>query len=234
MLPDNDRDILRGIADCLDLVGRDGFAARLVALVERIGADQVMVFAYEADRARCLISRNFDERALGQHLAEDYLDGWFRRDPLFRLAMDMEEGHGRVVRLAEFGAAFPPEYRERFYAVPQIGDKTAVLVAGGGLRLGVNVYWREAERAGNEVLRALGRMVHLHFIQAAPSAVPPALGVLSERERDVCLGILAGKKAEIIAHELGVKPSSVATYRARAYEKLGINSRGSLFAICRA
>ena len=100
MLPDNDRDILRGIADCLDLVGRDGFAARLVALVERIGADQVMVFAYEADRARCLISRNFDERALGQHLAEDYLDGWFRQDPLFRLAMDLEEGHGRVVRLA--------------------------------------------------------------------------------------------------------------------------------------
>lgn len=49
----------------------------------------------------------------------------------------------------------------------------------------------------------------------------------------MCLGVLAGRKAEVIAHELGVAPTSVVTYRRRAYDKLGIASRGELFAICR-
>lgn len=224
---------MRGIADCLGLIGQAGFAARLVGLAEEAGAAQLMVFAYAPERARCLMARNFDAGALGQHLAEDYLDGWFREDPLYRAALDLPEGAARVIGMGALESGFSPDYRARFYARPGIGGKTAVLVAGEGLRLAVNFYWRGEARAEGDLLCVLARMVHLHFSRVAPSATPSALDVLSERERDVCLGILAGKKAEIIAHELGVKPSSVATYRARAYGKLGINARGSLFAICR-
>ncbi|MEX1663169.1 helix-turn-helix transcriptional regulator [Thioclava sp. 15-R06ZXC-3] len=45
--------------------------------------------------------------------------------------------------------------------------------------------------------------------------------------------LLAGKKAELIAGQLGVSPVTVTTYRKRAYDKLGIASRGALFALCR-
>jgi DNA-binding CsgD family transcriptional regulator len=52
---------------------------------------------------------------------------------------------------------------------------------------------------------------------------------LTQRERQVILRILDGVTVEQIAGELGLKPTTVITYRSRAYEKLGISSRRELF-----
>lgn len=52
---------------------------------------------------------------------------------------------------------------------------------------------------------------------------------LAQRERQVILRILDGVTVEQIAGELGLKPTTVITYRSRAYEKLGIRSRRELF-----
>jgi DNA-binding CsgD family transcriptional regulator len=41
------------------------------------------------------------------------------------------------------------------------------------------------------------------------------------------------KNPEAIAADIGVAASSAITYHKRAYEKLGITSRGALFALCR-
>jgi DNA-binding CsgD family transcriptional regulator len=53
--------------------------------------------------------------------------------------------------------------------------------------------------------------------------------LLTKRERQVILSILDGVTVEKIASALGLKPTTVITYRSRAYEKLGINSRHELF-----
>ena len=55
---------------------------------------------------------------------------------------------------------------------------------------------------------------------------------LTERERQVCAHALAGVTIAGIASTLGVKESTVATLRRRAYSKLGISSLNSLFALC--
>jgi DNA-binding CsgD family transcriptional regulator len=52
---------------------------------------------------------------------------------------------------------------------------------------------------------------------------------LTQRERQVILCILDGVTVEQIAGKLGLKPTTVITYRSRAYEKLGIRSRRELF-----
>jgi DNA-binding CsgD family transcriptional regulator len=52
---------------------------------------------------------------------------------------------------------------------------------------------------------------------------------LTKREQQVILRILDGVTVENIAGELGLKPTTVITYRSRAYEKLGIRSRSELF-----
>jgi DNA-binding CsgD family transcriptional regulator len=52
---------------------------------------------------------------------------------------------------------------------------------------------------------------------------------LTQRERQVIQRILDGTTVERIAGELGLKPTTVITYRSRAYEKLGISSRRELF-----
>jgi DNA-binding CsgD family transcriptional regulator len=53
--------------------------------------------------------------------------------------------------------------------------------------------------------------------------------LLTKRERQVILRILDGVTVQQIAEELGLKPTTIITYRSRAYEKLGISSRRELF-----
>lgn len=55
---------------------------------------------------------------------------------------------------------------------------------------------------------------------------------LSSRERDVCLGILIGQQGPIMALQLGVAPSSITTYKKRAFSKIGIQTRQDLFNWC--
>jgi len=57
-------------------------------------------------------------------------------------------------------------------------------------------------------------------------------GGLTPRELDVCARVLVGYSSEAIALDLGIGESSVATYRKRAYGKLGISSQNELFALC--
>ncbi len=53
---------------------------------------------------------------------------------------------------------------------------------------------------------------------------------LTEREREVLTRILDGVTVNRIAEDLKLRPTTVATYRMRAYEKLGVQSRQELFA----
>ena len=52
---------------------------------------------------------------------------------------------------------------------------------------------------------------------------------LSDREREVLLGILKGQQNKVIAWDLGLSPRTVETYRAQLLEKLGV--RGTAEAV---
>lgn len=55
-------------------------------------------------------------------------------------------------------------------------------------------------------------------------------GALSERELEVACGLACGHPVAEIAQELGVSASTVSTYHARAYEKLGVETNAQLVA----
>jgi DNA-binding CsgD family transcriptional regulator len=55
---------------------------------------------------------------------------------------------------------------------------------------------------------------------------------LTSRELAVCARILLGLSGEGIALDLGIKVTSVQTYRKRAYTKLNISSMNELFGLC--
>ena len=229
---------LTRIDDCLARIGQDDFAPAFLAAVGQLGADQVMVFSYGADGAACLMSQNFAEGRLGARLAADYLDHGFRADPLRARVLALPPRDAVIVVLSQIRDSMPEAYRRRFFDTPGLDDKAAVLATGGTLRLIVNLY-----RSGpvqpwpRESLLVLARLAVLHFearlSQPRHGDVPEPLLALSDRERAVCVGMLAGRKAEEIAHDLGIAATSVVTYRKRAYAKLGLSSRAGLFAICR-
>lgn len=224
------------INDCLERLGTDRFAQAFCDYVETLGLDQIMVFSITGGSASCLMSRHFSQSALADELASLYLDGWYKRDPLYPRLIAAPSATVVLSRLADISAEMDAAYRQQFFDRPGLSAKTTVMCASGDLRLFVSLYQTDASApqpdAGLCILA--GRLALLHFERQAHSDIPAVLDVLSTRERAVCLGILAGQKAELIAAEIGVAPSTVVTYRKRAYAKLGISARASLFAICRA
>lgn len=227
--------LLELIDDCLARCGRPDFLPHLAELIRRLGPRQLMVFDLSAERASCLVSANFSALRIGEALAARYLDGWFRQDPLLPRLLALPAGACEVVPLAAPAPGMGDDYWDIFFRQPMLGGKLAVLLAGATRRLAVYFYAAEGSPAEVDpaLARILGRLVLMHFEGLPASATPAPLALLSDRETEVCMGILAGKKAEIIAGDMGVTVSTVATYRRRAYEKLGISSRGALFALCR-
>ncbi|WP_425052477.1 helix-turn-helix transcriptional regulator [Psychromarinibacter sp. S121] len=220
---------------CLAQLGTERFPQAFCDLVEAMEVDQIMVFSLRADHASCLLSRHFRHAALAEKLATQYLDRWFLKDPLLADLLAAAPGTVAVRRLEDVQADMDAVYRRIFFDEPGLTAKTTLLAAGDSLRLFVSLYRskRGPDGPAPDLARLVGRLALLHFEKAADTGIPPPLAVLSTREQAVCLGILAGQKAESIAADLGVAPSTVVTYRKRAYEKLGLTSRAGLFAICR-
>lgn len=225
--------IAHHIDTCLAALGTEAFAPAFADFVETLGIDQIMVFAINADHARCLLSRHFSRAALAGQLAETYLDGWYLEDPLLPDLRAAAPGTVTLCRFDGIEARMSPEYRRIFFDAPGLLTKTTLLAVGTRLRLFVSLYQTGTDRPAPDLARLAGRLALMHFEASGQSTTPPALAVLSTRERAVCLGILSGQKAEAIAADLNVAPSTVITYRKRAYAKLGITSRTSLFAICK-
>jgi two-component system response regulator FixJ len=50
------------------------------------------------------------------------------------------------------------------------------------------------------------------------------IAALSPRERDVLLGLVAGRPNKVIAHDLDISPRTVEVYRAGLMSKLGVRS----------
>lgn len=83
---------------------------------------------------------------------------------------------------------------------------------------------------------AMGESLPAEGSRASAASFEPLLKSLdvplTERERQVCALALAGVTVSGIASSLGVRESTVATLRRRAYARLGISNLNSLFAMC--
>jgi DNA-binding CsgD family transcriptional regulator len=126
-------------------------------------------------------------------------------------------------------------------------------LARDGLHWGVNVYsyagqrnigdlriWRGRHRENFDTRTLeLLRLVEPAFTgalmragSAPPLGAPEPIGGprLSQRELEVALMICEGLPDKVIAHRLGVEPSTVRTYLKRIFDKLGVHRRGGVAA----
>lgn len=225
---------IQKIDACLEALGTDGFAQRFVDFSAALGVDQLMVFDLGESHMRCLLSYHYSNAALAGTLVSEYLDGWYLHDTLLPRLKAAQPSSLEVVQVDAAALAMDDAYRAKFFAQPGLRAKTTVLAVGQRHRLFVSFYSSAAspDPCDPNLAKLAARVVLMHFEADRSSSTPEPLDVLSEREKAVCLGILSGQKAEIIAAELGVAASSVVTYRKRAYAKLGVASRAGLFAIC--
>jgi DNA-binding CsgD family transcriptional regulator len=211
------------------------------------------VFAFQKYRNPELISA---ATRVGHNIAKDtaspYIQEFFRKDEIqdiiVRRAGVAPNGNIFVHRQSQDDIS-DPHYRFVCYSGVNIKERIANLIrVRHNVWVSVNLY-RDVSHgpfvsAEIEAIRNLSSLfahaaarhytIDHHGTLRARNFVTDELARhghnLTAREREVAIRILDGQTTKVIAGSLAISPSTVVTYRERAYEKLGVRTRAELFA----
>jgi DNA-binding CsgD family transcriptional regulator len=231
----------RALAGLIGALGAERFAAAaLEALNGPLQAGSWSVYRVWRDRPPVLhLSASRGVADTTQLCFAAYHDGLYRRDRSF----DAVRGEAAVLHMRADDAP-STEHRDVIYRRHRILERLSVAARDDdGALLAVNLYHHEHQGAFSARERdtfarlapLLWSAVRRHVALAAPARDPrtalrSACAALTERELDVCERLLRGWSHDGIAADLGLSVATVKTYRARAFERLGLHFRSELFA----
>ncbi len=198
---------------------------------------------------RILLSEGDGGKAINR--ANAYSSRYFRFDPLNRL-LDPKTPSGTYVARVRSDEILYSDYRQLCYVRPGFTEKLTLArkVEQNWIVLSLFAKDRNAGFSQDEVDRACrfgqlflpilglhrrllgGNLRHGSLsVLEVEARLRMAFPELTKREISVCARSLVGVTAEGIALDLGIKQTSVLTYRRRAYERLNINSVHQLTAM---
>lgn len=226
-------------------IGRSGFCAGLLDLCQVLaGASAVSLLHWPADGAPQLLGAASRRPDAARVAGQRYLA--HRHHQLDHQLHTPGLAPGQIALRHQQAASLPSaRWREDCYAAVGLASRLSLLLPGEGGCTVLNAY-RPADSAvaENDAMHALDRHAallaallrrHLELAEtpvavAAPAPIDP-LAALSGRERQVIDAILAGHSAKQAGRALGLSPTSVATYRQRAFTKLGVRRQVELFGL---
>jgi DNA-binding CsgD family transcriptional regulator len=211
------------------------------------------ILCFEGERSpRLLSAASLDRQWHVFNIASTYSREHYRKDPLqefMRRYPASFESPTIIVHRQCLADIEDADYRASCYQAIGIVERASVLVRiGRAQSLAINFYRDQASGLCSDA--DIGHLIALAPLLAACAAkhyamdrddlstfrgnVNDELGslcpALTVRERGVVQRILDGMTTERIADELKIRPTTVVTYRTRAYEKIGVGSRRELFA----
>ncbi len=183
-------------------------------------------------------------------LVDQYVRRFHPQDP-FRPELAPASKRSLQVRAVSADQVRDAEYRDRLFTRPGISAKLSLLIREQDHALSISLYrdmsrgvFGEREvfwlRQSHAILAAAVQrhyaLVGMRRQDDIPSIAATFSGLegtrpLSEREAAVCARIVKGYSNEAIAIDLAISFHSVATYRRRAYAKLGVTSQNELFSL---
>lgn len=249
---------LQALNRVIQAMGSDEFADELLKFLNQVTPiDSCVVFSYAADTGPGhLFTHGHMEKELAESLASDYVSRFHKDDPNFQ-TLSSEEELDAMTPLP-LDVDYDPAYRNYFFDRVGLADKAAAIGQVEDGRVYCNFYrmsdsgrYSVEERSSLEqILPVATGLIARHYdllharnqlpeprssrslvhniisMQAGPFAS------LTPREREVCERILLGYTSVGIGLDLDIAPSSVITYRKRAYGKLGIATQNELFSLC--
>ena len=250
------------LASLARALGKPEFESELMQLLNLVlPIDHCVVFTYSDDRLGHLFTQGKMSSDRAQALADDYVNQYHTRDPLFATLARPDIPEGEVP--LDMPGAYDTDYRSHFFDSSGLVDKMSAVgrVKEGSVLCnfyrmrGSGSYSPEERERLHRILPLLTALIAAHF-RLARNVVPIASGNkdprsatrslvhtiigkrlapfdrLTARECEVCERIILGYTSIGIALDLHISESSVVTYRKRAYEKLGIATQNELFALC--
>ncbi|MDT8760174.1 LuxR C-terminal-related transcriptional regulator [Sphingomonas psychrotolerans] len=243
-------DVLAGLVAA---IGSAAFPARFLDTLRVLGAVELCsVFRRHAGGIELLFAEGEAPRLPDFSLAasRDYAREYWRSDAqLARLARRRSSGP-RIVRLRASEIA-DPVYRAACYERADVTERLSILWPGE-MGLVASGYRTSASGpfTGEDIARIQSHagllyaalLQHLRadaatgFLFDEGALVEKLLTLdcrLSAREAEVAAGLMLGETQDAIARHRLLSPTTVVTYRRRAYGKLGVTSRRDLVALHR-
>lgn len=239
------------LADLIARLGEPDFADRLmVALNALCGADMCSGFAISAGKARALFAVSIDPRrsAFARIATLRYVQKYWKRD--IATAYTLGRAHRSVKTVRRPSSVIRDiDYRHECYAEGEVVERLSIC-RSGTMPIVVNAYRDRAsgpfspaeidcfEAAAPILMASLEK--HQQLFTAARAVSPNRINAqakqraimddagLSQRETQVLAAILSGMDQNAIAQAIGVRASTVVTYRRRGYAKLGVRTRAEL------
>lgn len=246
--------LLSGFAVPVAAIGTAQFDGALLRALARVAVlDHLTILTHRPPAGLALLGlASRADEGLARSLTRDYVSRHHAQDPNFEELLRPGWRRRVVLRHHDPARLTSRAYEARFFTKVGIVDKLSLLWRSGDTGYYANLY--RTHRSGPftaPTIRALSAaapfiasLIHLHAgrrrldaaldggspLEVTTRIVALLNDRLTERERSVLAQGLMGLRTEGIALEMGVRASSVATFRKRAYAKLGITSQGELFA----
>lgn len=233
--------------------GTNNFLGEAFAFLnDFITIDSCALFKVAADKktgAQHLCTFGALDSELAELLAQDYIANGFKNDPMVQTAL--LSPNVRVRRLPR--SDYSPAYRSQYFKKAKLIDKVTSIHMSKDVLFLVNFYrveqhgtfshqdFRDLERLAPIIGRFVLRHTQLtqgkdglseSYAQKITRLINDntlSFAALSNRERQICIDILLAHEEKDIAHNLGLSPNTVITYRRRIYDKLNIRSKAELF-----
>jgi DNA-binding CsgD family transcriptional regulator len=222
------------------------------ALNEALPAMMFSVFRLDAEqRIRYLFAGGQLEvdRDFARVASARYAEGYWKLDPAMRAVLS-DSDWNTTIRTQPWDAIPPSEYRTFCYERVRVHERMLICRRVGPEIIMIGLYRHHADRpfgksclnrleAGADLLATLAwkhqRVAsNMNSTDLRPDDESVARQLagsntqLSAREVAVCTGLLLGRSTKEIARGLGVMPSSIVTFRKRAFLKLNIATRHDL------
>ncbi len=219
-------------ARLIETAGSVAFAPLLIEIANRV-ANVDEIFAYRAHtqgEPDALLSASRLQDAAAR--AKNYVQHFFRFDPVTQLrASCAQEAFTVSVKACELTE---PHYRSMCFDGPRFADKLCFGWRDATNATVLSFYRRDAALADEAGLAPLANLTLSilarenqrpeRFADLLEHKLAFRFPELSRRERQVCARTIAGQTAEECAAELGIRPTTVITYRQRAYQRLNFRA----------
>lgn len=222
-----------GLCALIEAVGTPSFTQELFRSVGgMLDAGDAAVYAYDAERRTRVVAAWGRGAGTLEWRTRAYAQRFADHDPALR----MPEGGEVVTTSIDTAELADPGHRALLEETGFASRVVSVFPASCGGWYSLNVP-RPSGRVSDRVLQRFSRaapvyasLVRRHLASARLDARLAALcPELTPREIGVCQALLRGHSAAEVAASLGIRPTSVQTYRKRAYAKLGVSSLAGLF-----
>lgn len=213
----------------IEAVGTAQFPRLLLSSVERmLEAPTGAVYEYGAHGTRMLFGHFIVARGAQERHTLEYAGRYASADPARLAALP-----GRVVTTCMESSELPDLAHRALLEVWGFTCRIVTVFPGG---FSLNVL-RPAGRGVSDAMLerfsraapAYGSLIVRHFGTSLKTRLRANCPSLTRRETSVCESLLRGRSAPEVAAALGIRVSSVQTYRKRAYTKLGVSSLPELF-----